>query len=201
VATTTDAADDPIVEFCRSQSLDITRGHPVDVLDRYWRTAQAFQAGTIVRVTADCPLIDPGLIDLAVETLQMATPAVDFTATRLPWDRTYPIGLDVEVCTRDALLTAWQEAQEEHQREHVMPFLYEHPERFRILLLHAEHDYGAMRWTVDTAQDLQFIRALVALLPDGLDFSWRDVLGILEQHPELAEMNANVQHKTHRDVG
>lgn len=200
VATTVDPSDDEIIATCRKSGYRVCRGSDADVLDRYWEAAQLTSAEVIVRITADCPLIDPGLIDEAVSTLLSSKPSADFVTNRLPWKRTYPIGLDVEVCTLKALRAAWEEAKEKHQREHVMPYLYEQPDRFRVILLDADEDYGELRWTVDTEEDLQFIRALVKQLPGYLEFNWRDVLSVLEEHPELMEINAGVQHKTHLDV-
>jgi spore coat polysaccharide biosynthesis protein SpsF len=201
VATTTDQLDDAIVDQCRARNIKVFRGDPVDVLDRYWRALEASDAEIIVRLTADCPFIDPDLIDETVRILLEAENAIDFAATRLPWERTYPIGLDVEVCTREVLKIAWKEADETHHREHVMPYLYENPERFRILLLNAEKDYGDLRWTVDTKEDLAFIQEIVARLPDRTSFRWRDILSIIHEEPELKEINAGVVHKNHRDVG
>ena len=201
VATTTHPSDEAIVEFCRRRDYAFHRGDATDVLDRYWETANAFNAELIVRITADCPLIDPGLIDKTLEALLRADPPADFAANRLPWERTYPIGLDVEACTHDALQTAWTQAEEPHQREHVMPYLYEHPDVFKVVLVNAEKDYGNLRWTVDTPEDLRFIREIAKRLPNRSDFSWRDVLIILDENPHLAEINAGVRHKTHRDVG
>jgi spore coat polysaccharide biosynthesis protein SpsF len=200
VATTIEQADDAVVELCQQKGYPFYRGSEGDVLDRYWQAANLHDADVVVRITADCPLIDPGLIDEAVETLLTSKPPLDFVANRLPWERTYPIGLDVEVCSSRALGEAWRDGKETHQREHVMPFIYEHPDRFRILLLNAEEDYGELRWTVDTGEDLEFIRQVVRKLPGRLDFNWRDVLSALEDNPELAKINANVQHKTHQDV-
>jgi len=154
----------------------------------------------IVRLTADCPFIDPGMLDDNIRTFLAADPPLDFAANRLPLDRTVPIGLDTEICTFEALETAWREAKEDHDREHVMPFFYEHPERFNILHIRHEPDYGHMRWTVDTPEDLAFMRAVVRYFPERDDFSWREVLTLLERHPELSEINAGVQHKTHLDV-
>lgn len=201
VATTTDASDDAIVDHCQARDYSVYRGDPIDVLDRYWATATAFKAEVVVRLTADCPLIDPELIDETVQELLDADRHVDFAATRLPWERTYPIGLDVEVCTFEGLRIAWQEAVETHQREHVMPFLYENPERFTIVLLNAEEDYGELRWTVDTEEDLVFVREIVKRFPDRKSFRWRDILTLVKENPELAVINASVKHKSHRDVG
>jgi spore coat polysaccharide biosynthesis protein SpsF len=200
IATTIERADEAIVELCEQEDYLCYRGSPGDVLDRYWQAANLHEAEVIVRITADCPLIDPGLIDDAVETLLTSEPPLDFVANRLPWERTYPIGLDVEVCTARVLGIAWRDAEEKHQREHVMPFIYEHPNRFRTLLLNAEDDYGALRWTVDTIEDLMFVRQVVKELPGQFDFNWHDVLNIVEANPELAEINANVEHRTHHDV-
>ncbi len=201
VATTTDESDEPIVHLCRSQSFDSYRGDPEDVLDRYHSAAVAYDAEIIVRITADCPLIDPELIDETVRALLHADKPVDFSTNRLPWKRTYPIGLDVEVCTLNALQVTWQEANEPHQREHVMPYLYENPDRFNIVQIDADQDYGNLRWTVDTHEDLQFLREIAARLPDRISFGWRDILSLLKDHPELNEINMRVKHKTHRDVG
>lgn len=200
VATTMSAQDDPIVELCDRQGYPVCRGEESDVLDRYWQAADVFAADIVVRITGDCPFIDPQLIDGAVQVLLKSDPPAELVLNRLPWERTYPIGLDVEVCTIGALRTAWQEAQEPHQRQHVMPFLYEHPDRFRIILLNADQDYGGLRWTVDTAEDLEFVRRAAALLGERDRFRWRDVLKLMEAQPDLKEINAQVEHKTHRDV-
>src|SRR5688500_13148984 len=144
-ATTTDPSDDPVAEYCDSSGIPFTRGHLYDVLDRYYQTASLAKADGVVRVTADCPVIDPDLIDDAVNALrgrfeEMPDPlegldrplftdelifAADFVCNRLPppFHRTYPIGLDVEVCTFAALQKAWKESTETFHREHVMPYL------------------------------------------------------------------------------
>jgi spore coat polysaccharide biosynthesis protein SpsF len=200
VATTTDASDDAIVDYCRSRKYPVYRGDPKDVLDRYWNAAEAFSADIIVRLTADCPLIDPDLIDETVRVLLNDDKRVDFVATRLPWERTYPIGLDVEACKREVLSVAWNEADETYQREHVMPFLYEHPERFSIVLLNAEENYGDLRWTVDTKEDLEFVREVARRVNNRSTFRWRDILRMVTEDPELKDINAGIEHKTHRNV-
>lgn len=140
VATSTDTTDDSIDEYCRKSGIPCMRGSHFDVLDRYYTAARQMGADTVIRITADCPLMDPSLIDAVAGYLPMgshrpkpqlegvAPPATDFdfVATRLPppWPRTYPIGLDVEGCTYAALERAWREAVEPGDREHVMPYLY-----------------------------------------------------------------------------
>jgi len=220
VATTIDASDDPIFAYCQAQAIHCVRGSLHDVLDRYHQAARQFQPEVIVRITADCPLIDPAVIDrtvqaflgrpgpddrhLSPEGAQPVAPGehFDFAANRLPppWGRTYPIGLDTEVCWFDGLETVWQEAKEAYQREHVMPYFYDHRERFRILLVNHKQDYGTLRWTVDTPQDLELVQQVYALFPGRDDFSWLELLDLFQRQPELAHINAGVAHKTMYDV-
>jgi spore coat polysaccharide biosynthesis protein SpsF len=199
VATTTDPSDDPVEAACQMLGIECCRGSQFDVLDRYYQCARALGAEVIVRITADCPLMDPALIDQVVSEFNHA--CVDFAANRLPppWHRTYPIGLDVEVCTFAALERAWKEATLPYEREHVMPYLYDEPDRFRITILDNQADYGSLRWTVDTPEDLEFIRRLIAVL-GRQDFSWLDVLALVSEHPELQEINAGVRHKVFDEV-
>jgi spore coat polysaccharide biosynthesis protein SpsF len=200
VATTTDPSDDAIVDFCAAHKTPYFRGDLMDVLDRYYQAALSHQAEIVVRLTGDCPFIDPVLVDEIIEVLLRE--GADFACNRLPppMTRTYPIGLDVEVCTFKALEIAWKNASEKHEREHVMPYLYEVPGRFKVVKIDYSSDYGKLRWTVDTAQDLEFVQAVYAALDNRNDFSWLDVLQLVQAHPEIAEINANVQHKTMFDV-
>lgn len=210
VATTREPFDDPIAAFCEQRGYPCYRGDLFDVLDRFYQAARMAEAEVIVRLTADCPLIDPGLIDQTVEAL-WSRPAgnssplegpVDFTANRLPppWQRTYPIGLDVEVCTFRALERAWQEADQTYQREHVMPYLYEQEGRFKVRVIDHNQDYGSLRWTVDTPADLELAQAIAARFSGRRDFSWLEVLDLFRREPELAEINAGVHHKTAFDI-
>jgi len=200
VATTTDPSDDAIVSFCKQGGWAYSRGSLYDVLDRYYQAARAAQADVIVRVTADCPLTDPALIDEVLDAFTQS--GVDFAANRLPppWQRTYPIGLDIEVCSFVALERAWREAVLPHEREHVMPYLYDQPERFKTLLLNTEPDTGSLRWTVDTPADLEFVRALVGHLGGRDDFTWQEALAVVHAHPELAQINAQVRHKQFDEI-
>ena len=217
VATTTDPTDQRIVEFCASRHIPCSRGSQFDVLDRYYQAARQYQADLIVRITADCPVIDPSLIDEVIETVTRSQNAMDFAANRLPppWKRTYPIGLDTEVCTFAALEQAWTKGIEAPHREHVMPYLYEgvelsavspelsmgeSPRGFRIALLNHVPDYGHYRWTVDTAADLEFIRQVYGRFEGRDDFSWTDLLELVHNEPQLMEINAGIVHKTLRDI-
>jgi spore coat polysaccharide biosynthesis protein SpsF len=236
-ATTTDASDDPVAEYCEFSGIPFTRGSLYDVLDRYYQTASQAKADVVVRITADCPLIDSTLIDDAVNAIwgrfegmpnlldTLNRPllpdelvfAADFVCNRLPppWHRTYPIGLDVEVCTYEALKKAWKEAKEPQHREHAMPYFYEgvelsavsrelsvgtSPRGFRIALLNHTSDFGDYRWTVDTPEDLEFIRQIYSHFNGSDDFSWKEVLDLVHNEPELMKINSGVKHNTLKDV-
>ncbi len=200
VATTTDPSDEPIVVLCRKLGTPVFRGSLPDVLDRYFQCASEYKADFVVRLTGDCPLIDPELIDQVVNVL-LDSP-VDFSCNRLPppFRRTYPIGLDVEVCTFKALETAWKNATAKHDREHVMPYLYEVPGRFKVKQLQNDVDYGSLRWTLDTPEDLALLREVLKRMQNRNDFSWREVLALFLQDPSLAKINSSVAHKTMYDV-
>lgn len=216
VATSIEVADEAIEALCRQRGYPCFRGSLHDVLDRYYWAATQFAADVIVRITADCPLIDPDVIDETI--LKFHHHQADFAANRLPppWHRTYPIGLDVEVCTFAALERAWREAAQPFQREHVMPYLYEgvpgtdgvstgdllvqSPRGFRVLVVNHDPDYGAFRWAVDTPEDLEALHQVYTHFGGRDDFSWKDVLQLYQQRPELAQINAGVKHKSLYDV-
>jgi spore coat polysaccharide biosynthesis protein SpsF len=191
VATTGSAADEAIVRECEGLRTRCFRGSELDVLDRYYQTARACGAEVVVRITSDCPLIDPALVD---ETIRVFLDQhADYGCNVVP--RTYPRGLDTEVFTMGALERAWREARQPHQREHVTPYFVEHPELFRVASACGTADYSAYRWTLDTAQDLELLRAVCSRLGNRDDFSWREALAVMEREPELAELNAHVVQK------
>jgi spore coat polysaccharide biosynthesis protein SpsF len=214
-ATSVDSTDDPVAEYCDFSGIPFTRGSQFDVLDRYYQAAKEAKADVVVRITADCPVIDPALIDDVVTTL--LDDKHDFACNRLPppWDRTYPIGLDVEACTFKVLEKAWKEAKEPQHREHAMPYFYEgvklsavsrqlsqgvSPRGFKIALLNHTIDFGDYRWTVDTPEDLEFMRQVYSRFNGRDDFSWKEVLDLVHDEPKLIEINAGVKHKTLKDV-
>ena len=200
VATTTAESDAPVADYCRSAGYPVFRGSPLDVLDRFYQAALIYKAQVIVRLTADCPFIDPQEIDRVVTVFQEKE--VDFAANRLPppWKRTFPIGLDTEVCSFAALERAWKETGQLHDREHVMPYLYEVEGRFKVWVVEHEPGYGHIRWTVDAPPDLELVRQVAVYFDGRDDFTWYEVLALFEQHPELAQINAGVAHKRGDDV-
>jgi spore coat polysaccharide biosynthesis protein SpsF len=193
IATTTNTVDDVIVKLCEARGWSWFRGSEEDVLDRYYRAAKKYQADFIVRITSDCPLIDPEVIDQVVQEFLERQPEVDYASNTWP-RRTFPRGLDTEVMRMDVLERAWREDRNPAWREHVTPYIYRNPNRFRIHNVVSPVDYSAMRWTVDTQEDLAFVRQIYNYF--GHDrFSWREVLKVLEEHPEWVEINRYVQQK------
>jgi spore coat polysaccharide biosynthesis protein SpsF len=175
VATSTDPSDDPLAAYASQQGADVFRGSLDDVLDRFCKVLQGYyDVGAVVRLTADCPLTDPELIDKVI-TQHLETGA-DYTSNTLR-TRTYPHGLDVEVMKVEALEEAAQRAQDPYEWEHVTPFIYRRPEEFRLAGV-ARHDSLAhLRWTVDVPEDLTFVRAVYGkLYPTKPAFTTQDVL-------------------------
>ena len=171
----------------RGARVDCYRGSLDDVLDRFYQAASFHGANHVVRLTGDCPLIDPGLIGQMIAThLEHGN---DYTSNTL--QPSYPDGLDVEVFRFTCLAQAWREARLPSEREHVTPFLYRHPERFRLENISAVSDLSCHRWTVDEPEDFEFVRCVYeALYPTAPDFGTSDVLALLERQPELATINA-----------
>jgi spore coat polysaccharide biosynthesis protein SpsF len=200
VAATISSDDEPIARFCETNDISLLRGSEFDVLNRYYQAASSMDADIIVRLTADCPLIDPDLIDKIIHAL--LDEKADFAANRLPppYHRTYPIGLDVEVATFTALETAWKNAAEGFEREHVMPYLYDPAHGMKFVVADHVEDLGSLRWTVDTPEDLEFVRQVTKRFDCRDDFSWLDVLKLVKEYPELSEINARISHKSLKDV-
>lgn len=191
IATSTLPADDAIASACATLDVPCFRGSEEDVLARYYGAATNYAADVVVRITADCPLIEPTIIDLVVHSFLREFP--DYASSAL--ERSFPRGLDVEVLSMAALTLAHHEAQDAYQRVHVTPYIYHHPERFRLLTVRSEIDYSFHRWTVDTPEDLRLVQAIYGELGADGAFDWHAVLQLLAQHPELVEINAHVEQK------
>lgn len=197
VATTGNADDDPVAALAAREGVAVFRGSEHDVLDRFVKAADHVGATVAVRLTGDCPLTDPALIDAVVEVFRTGRPPVDYASNSFP--RSWPVGLDVEVASMPALRIAAAEADDAYDREHVMPFLYRQPGRFRTAGCPAPHDLSGHRWTLDEASDYALLsRILEALLPVKPDFGWQDVIALLAAHPEWRSLNAGVTQKQRR---
>ena len=192
VATTVSPHDDVIFAASSGIGCRCFRGSEQDVLDRYFRAAVEFKAEIVVRITSDCPLIDAAVVDRVITAFLDGAP--DYASNTL--ERTYPRGLDTEVLSRAALERAWREADQPGQREHVTPFIWQQPSRFRLLSVIDDEDHSHHRWTVDTIDDLQFVRTLLERWPNPEEPGWRDVLHLVESASDLASINAHVAQKT-----
>jgi spore coat polysaccharide biosynthesis protein SpsF len=191
VATTDLERDAPVAALAASLGVGVFRGSEDDVLDRYHGAAEASGADVVVRITADCPFVDPEVIDLVVGRFVAEHP--DFAANTL--ERTFPHGLDVEVVSRSALDAAWREAKEPYLRAHVMPFVYQHPERFKLVNVACDGSFAEMRWTVDTPEDLELARAIYERFGGDDRFSWRQIVDLVRREPALGQINAHVKQK------
>lgn len=184
VATSVEPDDDAVAAIAGAAGVGVHRGPLADVLARFAGAADAFgPADHVVRLTADCPLADPAIIDACIG-LHLRLRA-DYTSNAVA--RTWPDGLDVEVMTAATLAAAASEATDPMDREHVTRFIYRRPARFVMGVLAQALDQSAMRWTVDTADDLALVRAVFAALPDG--FAMQDVLAYLRANPQIAALN------------
>jgi len=186
VATSSENDDDPVADCCRGLDVDCYRGSLDDVLDRIYRAALRYQPEHVVRVTGDCPLLDPELLDAVVA--QHIVEGNDYTSNAHV--RTFPDGLDVEAIRLKALAQAWRSATSPHDREHVTPYLYRDGGEF-LCAAHVDGtDRSALRWVVDYPRDLDFVRAVyAALYPSKPDFGRADIHALLAQRPALARIN------------
>lgn len=192
IATTNLPADDQIVSLCKERGWKYSRGDENDVLDRYYQAARSCNADTIVRVTSDCPMIDPEVVDRVIRVF-LDLPGIDYVSNTLP-PRTFPRGLDTEVMTFEALERAWTEDEDPKLREHVTPYIYRNPEKFQTRSVLNERDLSSHRWTLDTPEDLAFIRVVYEHFEND-DFTWVDVLEYLDEHPEIVGINREIQQK------
>jgi spore coat polysaccharide biosynthesis protein SpsF (cytidylyltransferase family) len=190
VATSTDPSDDRLAALCRDAGIDCFRGSLDDVLDRFVEAARPYSPDAVVRLTGDCPLADPILIDQIVG--RFLDSELDYLSNSEP--PTYPDGLDVEVVRFACLQAARCEAVLPSQREHVTPFIRRQPDRFRVANHVREQDLSYLRWTVDEPEDFEFVRRVYEhLYPVDPDFSTDDVLSLLQRNPEIRHVNSRFQ--------
>ena len=190
VATSTDPSDDPIVGLCAAAGVTCFRGSLDDVLDRFYQAAREYEPQHIVRLTGDCPLIDPEIIDRLVEFYL----AGSFDHAGNAVEPMFPDGLDAEILTFAALESAWREASLPSHREHVTLFVHQQPNRFRIGSYKNDIDLSHLRWTVDEPEDFDLVeRIYTALYPGKPDFTTADILDLLTRQPELSELNTGIR--------
>lgn len=187
VATTRAERDRPILDLAKACGAKAYAGSEEDVLDRYYQAVRQFGGEVVVRLTADCPLLDPRVSARVLERYLKGD--VDYASNTL--DPTFPDGLDTEVFSFAALERAWRESGLASEREHVTPYIWKNPVKFRLASVTDEVDRSGLRWTVDEAQDLEFVRAVYKhLYRDGEPpFGMDEVLALLGKKPELKAMN------------
>ena len=193
VATTVNPIDQPIVDLCDQHGVAWFRGDEEDVLDRYYRAALERGADAVVRVTSDCPLIDPAVVDGVVRAYRDNSEKVDYVANTL--QRTYPRGMDCEIFSSKVLAEAEQHASGS-EREHVTMYIYRRPERYRLLNVSHSTDESQYRWTVDTPEDFELIRRMIeALYPESPRFTLEDCLSLIKAHPGWSQLNQHIRQK------
>jgi len=193
IATTENEKDNIISETAKDLGVGVFRGSENNVLKRYFDAASKFNLDIIVRITADCPVIDPEIIDKTID-LFLEHSHIDYVSNTI--ERTFPRGLDVEVFNFSALKKAYQEAREEHEKEHVTPYIYSNPDKFSIFNYKNKRNYAYYRWTVDTKEDLALISVIYdKLYPKNEEFSFKDILLLFEKYPELIKINQHIIQK------
>ncbi|KAF5414908.1 MAG: 3-deoxy-manno-octulosonate cytidylyltransferase [Candidatus Methanogaster sp.] len=185
-----DVIADTIEEY--NSNILISRGSEDDVLDRYYNAAVQTNADVVVRITSDCPLIDPVVVDHVIE--QFLNNDCDYCSNSL--QRTYPRGLDTEVFSFDALSKAWNESKKDYEREHVTPYIIENPYKFKLLNVSNDIDLSHLRWTLDTKEDFEFIDAVYQrIYLEKQMFFMDDVLDLLDHEPGLIDINKHIEQK------
>jgi len=188
IATSSNPADKEIVDFARKSKIDCYAGSEDDIVDRLYQASRQAKADTIVRITADCPLVDPALVDKVVKYYQDGRGKYDFISNTHP--PTYPDGLDTEVFSFIALEKIWQEVTDKFKREWIVTNFWENPEIYHLGNIANDKDLSALRWTVDYPDDFEFVREIYERLfkPDKV-FLMQDILDLLKKNPELLKIN------------
>ncbi|MFN9361836.1 MAG: cytidylyltransferase domain-containing protein [Pseudanabaena sp.] len=194
VATPINDTDQPIIDLCDRLSITSYRGSEDDVLARYHGAAIKYQAEAIVRVTSDCPIIDPSIIDYAIRFYLENLPQYDYVANSSLTESNYPRGMDVEVFSMNVLNQAFLESITQMEREHVTPFIYTQPDRYQLGVFLYRSNQGHFRLTVDTDRDFELIKRIIEeLYPQNHQFTLEDTLDLLYKHPDWHQINAGIK--------
>jgi len=188
ISTSINSKDNAIEKFALANKIEYYRGSENDLADRLFQTARKFNADAIVRITGDCPLVDPVVVDKVVKCYLKNEGHVDYVSNTLK--RTYPDGLDIEVISYKALEKIWQEVQDPFWREWFTMYIVENPSVFRLKNVENETDFSRLRWTVDYEEDLMFVSKVFKKLyvPNHI-FHMEDVIELLKKKPHLAKIN------------
>lgn len=192
IATTENPADLAISNFARENNIPVYIGSEQDVLDRFYQAAKYFGVSAIVRVTPDCPMLDPKIAGLVLSRFVHADGSWDYASNVHP--PTFPDGLDTEVFSFAALEQAWHQARKPSEREHVTPYIWKHPEQFSLTNISHSCDLSVLRWTVDEPQDLEFVRAVYNRFPKAQQyFGMTELLELIEREPHLLKINQGIK--------
>lgn len=194
VATSISLEDEPIIGLAIECGVRVYAGSPNDVLDRFFEAAKLLSADIIVRITADDPFKDPTILDKITRYL-IDHPELDYVSNTI--EPSYPDGLDIEAFRFKALERAWQEATLPSEREHVTPYIWKNPDKFRIENIKNNEDLSFLRWTIDYCEDLCFAREIYRRLSGKGIFLMQDILTILRDEPDLMVVNSNIE----RNIG
>lgn len=195
LATTDKPQDDPLVDFSKRVDMLYFRGSEDNVLERYYLAAKQSKANIIVRITSDCPLIDPLLIDHNLALFLEKYPHTDYQSNALK--RTYPRGMEIEIFTFKSFEKVFTEAKRDEEKEHVTPYYYRHPELFTIENIEGDGKNSHLRLTVDTSEDFELVRKIIEeLYPQKQEFTLSDIINLLKQNPEWQKINAHVKQKS-----
>ena len=192
IATTPAPEDDAIVAVAEAMGIGCFRGSEEDVLDRYCKAARCFKLDVVIRIPSDVPFIDPDIVNCMLAEFRQREDQPDYLSNLHPC--TTPDGQDVEIVQMATLETAWREAEQAHEREHVLPFVWDNPDRFKVanwrLPGGSEEWFYTERWTTDYLEDVQMVQAVFeGIYPENPEFTWRDVFHFLDAHPEITAIN------------
>jgi len=194
VATTINQIDQPVKDLCEKLHCSYFRGSENDVLLRYYEAAVKFKAECIVRVNADCPLIDSSVIEEIVEYYQSNHSEFDYVSNIL--EKSYPIGLHAEVFSMEALTIANRNSDSSVEREHVTPYIYRNSDLFRLFSYKIKEDFSQYRWTVDYPQDLEVVRRIIkGIYPIKPNFNMYDILSFLRLNSDISDINSDIKKK------
>jgi len=188
LATTKKEEDKILLEIAKKENIFLFAGNEKDVLKRYFLCAKKFDADPIIRITGDCPLCDPKIIQKMIKKFNRKK--YDYISNRI--NPSFPDGLDVEIFSFKALRKAEREAKLKSQREHVTSYIYENKKKFSIFNLKNKKDLSELRWTVDEKKDLQFVKKIYQKMSPKKIFYMHDVLEVLKKNPEFSKINNNI---------
>ncbi|ABW20044.1 cytidylyltransferase domain-containing protein [Alkaliphilus oremlandii] len=195
IATTVKQDDDIIVKEAERLGVKHFRGSEEDVLSRYYYAARENDADIVVRITSDCPVIDADIIDkMMINFKKLYKSEIDYMSNTL--ERTFPRGLDAEIIRFETLKKVFEEARKQFEREHVTPYIYQNPDKFKLIGFKNEIDYSSYRWTLDTSEDFQAITKIYEQLYFEKKIFWlNDIIDLIDRNPEIKGINEFIEQK------